>query len=734
MKSEAKNRSTGQGRFGTFDGVFTPTILTILGIILFLRVGWVVGQTGLIGALVIIAMANLISLITGLSLSSIATNMHVKAGGTYYMISRTLGLEIGGAIGIPLYFSQAVSVAFYIIGFTEALSSVFPLLDPKLVSTGLALAFGFLAFVGADFALKIQYVILAIMAASLLSLFTGGWGLEVAPSYSVPESATTGFWMVFAIFFPAVTGIMVGVSMSGDLKDPGRSIPRGTLAAIGLTCLIYAAAAIWLGTHAATEDLIADKMIMQKIARWPALILVGVWASTLSSALGSILAAPRTLASISKDHAAPKILAARLGSATEPRVAVIVTTIIAAVVIWMGNLDYVAPIISMFFLNTYGMINLASGLERLVGNPSYRPRFRVPWFVSLAGAASCYGAMFLIDAKATVIAIIISYGVFILLKRRAITQGWGDIRSGLWFTVARFGLTRLEAEPWHVKNWRPKIVVFSSILSKREELMAVGSWLTTGQGIVTFAHIIVGDMDELMHRGLRTTAIRHAKDYLHEHGVTAFSECSITEDYYTGVLNIVQAHGIAGLEPNMAIFGWAKELLVHSDQLQLMRQLVALKKSVIFLRYDPERGFGRKKRMDVWWRGKDRNAELMLLLAHIISRSLSWEGAEIRVLRMLNKPEGIKGASDHLEQFLKNVNVTAKPVILVRSDPSESFGDVLKKTSRDTDLVFLGLRVPEAHELEKYAIDIENMMKATPSTLLVRSGEVEDILSTEGWS
>jgi len=419
-------KGSGKGRFGTFTGVFTPTVLTVLGLILFLRTGWVVGHAGLVGALLIIALANLISFFTGLSLSSVATNMHVGTGGTYYMISRTFGLEIGGAIGIPLYLSQAISVAFYIIGFTEAFTAVFPGFDPTILSTALALAFGFIAFVGADFVLRLQFVILAILALAILSFFAGSWGEWVSPQlFATSSSSAATFWKAFAIFFPAVTGIAVGVGMSGDLRDPAKSIPRGTLSAIGITCFVYLASAAWLASHASTAELSTDNMIMYKIARWPVLVLLGVWASTLSSALGSVLAAPRTLQALSYDRVVPKLAGAQLGSATEPRFAVLITTFIAIAVIFTGNLDFVAPIITMFFLNTYGMLNLTAGIEGLVGNPSFRPQFKVHWSLALLGAAGCYGAMFLINATATVVAILVSYGVYILLQHRSLRQDLG---------------------------------------------------------------------------------------------------------------------------------------------------------------------------------------------------------------------------------------------------------------------------------------------------------------------
>jgi amino acid transporter len=720
-----------QGRFGTFAGVFTPTVLTILGIILYLRIGWVVGQAGLLGAMTIIILSNLVSLMTALSLSAVATNMHVRTGGTYYMIARTLGLEIGGAIGIPLYFSQAISVAFYIIGFTEAFISVFPAFDAQTVSLVMALAFGFLAFMGADFALRIHFVTLAIIAASLLSFFIGGWGSWVTPKLFASSATSVSFWQVFAIFFPAVTGIMVGVSLSGDLRDPGKSIPLGTISAVVLTGLVYLATALWMGVHADPASLVSDNMIMAKIARWPFLIILGVWASTLSSALGSVLAAPRTLQAISFDRAIPRVFGARLGSVTEPRLAVLVTTSITVAVILMGNLNFVAPIITMFFLNTYGMINLTAGIERLVGNPSFRPRFKVPWVVSLIGAIACYGTMFLINAKATVVAIILSYGIFVLLERRSLSQRWGDIRSGIWFALSRFGLLRLEARPWHVKNWRPNIVVFLGLPHSREQLMEVGSWLGSGRGIVTFFHLLVGELDELAHRGLRTVSTRHSQEYLSERGVSAFSECSIVRDFHEGVLNIIQAHGIAGLEPNTALIGWGKDLEVQKAQLVLMSKLVALGKSTLFLHYDDKRGFGKMKQIDVWWRGRDRNAELMLLLAHIIRQSRPWEGTKIRVLRWVESEEARTGTEVHIARFLEAVRVEAKPVVVVKSSPEELFDDVLRQNSMATDLVFLGLRVPEPDAMERHATQVNSLLQASKSALLVRSGETEDILDPD---
>lgn len=726
-------RTNTKGRFGTFAGVFTPNVLTILGIILFLRTGWVVGQAGLVGALVIVALANLISLLTGLSLSAIATSMEVRAGGNYYIISRSLGLEIGGAIGIPLYLSQAISIAFYIIGFTEALLFIefFQVFDPRLIATIVALIFGIIAYIGADVALKIQFVILGILVLALISFFSGGWGDFITPAMSANFSPGITFWAVFAIFFPAVTGIEAGTSLSGDLRNPGKSIPQGTISSIIITALIYLGTVYWFASHVSPEQLISDNLVMQQIASVSILILAGVWAATLSSALGSILAAPRTLQAIANDGVAPGWMASQLGSPTEPRMAVILSTVIAVAVIWLGDLNFVAPIISMFFLNTYGMTNLVAGIERFVGNPSFRPRFKIPWYVSILGAVGCYGAMFLINPVATVVAIVISYGLYFYLRRRAVERTWGDVRSGIWFTLARYALLNLEKQQIHVKNWRPNILVFTGQPHNRERLAIVAEWLSRGQGIVTFFQLITGDADELAGRGLRETARRGIHKYIQDRGMTAFAEAEVVDNFQQGAMTVAQAHGIGALEPNTVFLGWSGTSAGRVMQLSLMRSLVKLRKSVLLLNYDEDRQFGRQQVIDVWWRGRGDNADLMLILAHLIHQHRSWYGAKIRLLRVINNRDGYTQTRDHMEQLIKAVRVTAEPVVIVRENSEQSIAEIFASHSQETDFTLLGLQVPDSHRIEEYSTYLDQLMQSIGSVLLVRSAQQEDLLETE---
>ncbi|MEO0333631.1 MAG: Na-K-Cl cotransporter, partial [Bacteroidota bacterium] len=430
-------------KLGTFGGVFTPSLLTILGVIMYLRFGWVVGNVGLIGTLIIVTLSTSITFLTSLSIASIATDTQVKGGGAYYMISRSLGIEVGGAVGIPLFIAQALSVALYVIGFAESLVAVFPTLNMTLVGCGVTVAIGLLALFSTEATIRIQYFILAAIVISLLSLVFGS-SLEDAPTEMIgtaTDQPREGFWIVFAVFFPAVTGIMAGVNLSGDLKDSAKSIPKGTFLAVGCGYLVYMVLPIILATRVDAATLIDDPLVMRRISLWGDAILLGVWGvwgATLSSAVGSILGAPRILQALAQDQVLPRSfhwLGKEHPASGIPRAGTIFTMVLAIIAVILGDLDMIAPILSMFFLTTYGVLNVAAGTERLLGSPSFRPSFRTHWFFSLLGGGGCIAVMFLINPLATLIAIFLVGMTFVWLKRRGLRTTWGDVRRGMWLAL-----------------------------------------------------------------------------------------------------------------------------------------------------------------------------------------------------------------------------------------------------------------------------------------------------------
>ena len=325
-------------RFGTFSGVFTPDLLCILGVIMYLRLGWVVGNTGLLGALAIIIMAKAVTICTGLSMSSITTNIKIGPGGAYSIISKSLGLEAGGSIGIPFYISQTLSVSLYIVGFTSGWAWAFPSHPPILVSSVAWLLLLGISYTSAHFAIKIQYGIMGIIGLSLLSFY-------LTPNKPNPEIAMIGnfadgsFWASFAIFFPAVTGIMAGSNMSGELMNPRKSIPLGTLSSIGVAMIIYVSLAYVSARFIPMGELQTNFTAMVDNALWPSLVLCGILAATFSSALASLVGAPRILSALAEQKTVPfyKFFSAKAAN-NEPRNATIFTGVVILVSILIGDL------------------------------------------------------------------------------------------------------------------------------------------------------------------------------------------------------------------------------------------------------------------------------------------------------------------------------------------------------------------------------------------------------------
>lgn len=408
--------------------------------------------------------------------------------------------------------------------------------------------------------------------------------------------------------------------------------------------------------------------------------------------------------------------------------AVLLTGVVAIGVIWLGDLDFVAPIITMFFLNTYGMVNLVAAIERMVGNPSFRPRFNVPLTVSLLGGLGCYGAMFLINTPATIAAIIISYGIFFLLSRRRMVRTWGDVRSGIWTSLARYALLNLERlPPKHGRNWRPNIMVFTGQPYNRQYLVAMAEWLSQGRGIVTFFQLITGNNDQMNAPKLRDTAKKHIRGFIQDRRMAAFAEAQIVSDFSSGAVLVAQSHGVGMLESNTLLMGWSGRPEGRTMLMGVLRRVAALDKSMLFLNVDPDRGFGARQVINVWWGGRGGNADLMLLLAHLIRRHSDWGGAEVRLSRIIDGEEGREDTRKHLGALLEQVRVEATPRIIVRDGASLS--DLFAEHSRDVDLTLIGMPVPEAGQEADTGERMETLASAVGTVLLVHNAQTsEDLL------
>jgi len=655
-------------KLGTFAGVFTPSVLTILGIILFLRLGFVVGEAGLARALVIIALANAISILTSLSLSAIATNLRVKGGGDYYVISRTLGPEFGGALGLVLFLAQSVSIAFYCIGFGEALADIVPtawVMSPRLAAAGAVSALFILAWLGADWATRFQYGVMALLIAALASFYTGAFSQwsphQITLDWSVPAGAQP-FWVVFAIFFPAVTGFTQGVSMSGDLKDAGRSIPTGTFLAVGISIVVYFSAAVLFAGVLPEEILRSDNTAMKRVARFGVLVDAGVVAATLSSAMASFLGGPRILQSLAADRIFGylNLFAKGAGPADNPRRAVLLSAGIAYTTVALGNLNLIAPVVSMFFLISYGLLNYATYFEARSDSPDFRPRFRWfhPW-LSLTGALGCLGVMVAVDYTASIVSIAIILAVFQYVKRTAGPSRWADSRRGYHLQQVRQHLLAAADEPEHDRDWRPLVLAFSRRPERRVRLLQVAQWLEGRSGMTTLVSVLQGRGPGM--RKQREAAEKELAKDIRGGGFRAFPLVVSTDDIEDGIHHLVQAAGIGPLRVNTILTNWIaedpssaqgfQELLFGRNLREAYRQGC----HVVIMAADDAKwerlaaGSSRTGMLDVWWQD-DATGRLLLLLAYLMTRHERWRDDRLRVL--IPVPQ----ASDAADAVLEEVN------------------------------------------------------------------------------
>ena len=716
-----QGKPAGTAQLGTFLGVFTPSILTILGVVLFLRTGWMVANVGLIAALAIVALAHLITISTALSVSAVATNMHVGAGGAYFMISRSLGLELGGAIGVPLFLAQTFSVTLYSFGFVESLELFWPDIPQRPVAAVTVLAVALVAGRSATLALRLQLPIMVAIAGALISLIVGASGSaqeSIQPFDGIEDGL--GFWAVFAVFFPAVTGIMAGVSLSGDLKDPKKSIPLGTLIAVSVGFLVYLLVPVVLALAASPEALGSNNLIWFDIAAVKWLIIPGLLGAILSSAAGSILGAPRTLEALIEDRVLPrppeKVLGIRL---TTGEAAHWLSTAVALAAVGLGGLNAVAPVLTMFFLTTYGMVNLVAGLEQLSGAPAYRPSIHVPWYVSLGGAVSCIWVMSLINLWAAIIALTVEVAVYVALRRRSLSASWGDLRYGALISLARVTLLKLKRLPVDPRNWRPHILIFvTGEPRKHLDLLRFAAWLNQNRGLLTLCKIMVGDLEALAHKSDEAT--RETDRFLDDEGVLAFAETEIVPSFESGVLAIAQANGIAGISSNTLMFGWSEQPDRMLSILRVVRQVESLGKSSVLCRIAPRRWSAKLKRIDVWWGGLQNNGDMLLLFAYLISVNSEWADAKINVKTVASNAMTHDQTDRGLRELIRRCRIKAQPKVIQRAT-GETVQSIIQAESRDADLVFLGLQSAAAGEEEAYYERLQGLVGDLPTVILVRA-------------
>jgi len=695
-----------KGRFGTAP-VFFTAISTILGAIMFLRFGYAVGSVGAIGTLLIVLVGHMVTISTSMALAEIATNQKVEGGGEYYIISRSFGLTIGASIGIALFLSQAISVAFYIIAFSEAFDPVIHWLQneagfhlPKRVIglfSVLMLAW-LMVTKGANTGMWLLYVVVSVLGVSLIMFFAGEGSYQGEFLTSASENE---FFYVFAIIFPAFTGMTAGVGLSGDLKDPKVSIPRGTMWATLIGMVIYVFITFKLAGSVSQQDLLTDQLVMSKIALWGPIIPIGLAAATISSALGSVMVAPRTLNAIAIDRIIPfpkfNRLVGRVNTKTgEPVNASMITCAIAFLFVLLGDVNVVAEIISMFFMVTYGSICSISLLENFASNPGYRPAFKSKWYISLLGAVLCVYLMFKMNSFYAFVAIGVMTGIYYFLSQSRKERKGSDMANifrGVIFQISRNLHVFLQKRQSIDEEWRPSVVAVSTSSFDRHGAYDLLRWLSHKIGFGTYIHHIDGYLSneavenskECMQRLIKMTQVSDS---------TVYVDTLINPSFSATVAQSLQMPGVSGKENNLVLFEY------HKSRPEATGQIVENMGMVRAVGYDTcilassEKEFGFNHEIHIWITSKDYvNANLMIYMAYIILGHPDWKNGIIKLYAIYPQDE-IKAQKVKLLEMIKSgrLPISANNIEIIPMEQDSNPKEVINRKSRDADLTIVGFR------------------------------------------
>lgn len=711
-------------KFGTIEGVVIPNILQMIGVILFLRLGFVLGHIGIFQMSIIITLSALLLLITGLSLAGIVSNMKMSGGGAYYLISRSLGIEFGGAIGILSSLSQLCSISLCVTGFSLSVNEFFPTTSLPVVKALTLTTLFLISYISTNLAMKTQIFIFITLATSIGAIFFGNADqLANLQPNSIGSSLT--FWGAFAMFFPGMTGIESGMSMSGDLRNPSRSIPIGTLLSITIVYFIYLGIAIFLSSCVPPELLRSYPFILYYTSKAGFLIIMGIWAATISSALGVIVGSPRVIQAVAKDGILPRFLSKGHGKTNQPRIATITVFILGMICTLGTEIDQIIPMLTMSCLISYGLINFIACFESLMKNPSWRPSIQVHWLISLTGMIGCLIAMFMINPGAAFI-VIAAVAIFCFwTAKRKIQANWDDLKYSILSFFVHQGTIKLSNVEVSAKTWRPHILTLFEEPKVEKNLAYFTHALNQDKGFLTFsAHVPLGQKINEIRDNLKTD--------LNGFKIPSHIHINDVPHSFLSFGQIIRNYGFGLLKPNTIVMRSPTNYEKHSFA-QLLLDTYSQHKNIILLKDDSTKDYlftdpsRKNKQINLWWRGKyPGNFEFCLALAYLLQQSKLWPNSKI-CIKMIAKDEAHKKnlhqQFDIYRSELRINNLEFSPLL----DPNENFFTNFEAHSQHADLTFLGLKKPEenttAEEYEEYYQNLSQNTKNVNNIAFVICGE-----------
>ncbi len=706
-----------KANFGTAP-VFMTAISTILGAILYLRFGYAVAHTGFIGAIAIIVLGHLVTIPTAMAVAEIATNRKVEGGGAYYIISRSFGLNIGASIGIALFLSQAISVAFYVIAFAEAfipfsnfLIEKLPylnnygdfLLNKRIIGLILMTILTLIMLTkGANVGINVLYLVVLILFISLIFFFFGnrveGFNLSDVNFITTIENPDS-FFYVFTIIFPAFTGIAAGLGLSGDLENPKKSIPNGTLLATAFGIVIYILVAIKLVVSASLDDLSNDQLIMSKIAIWGPIIPIGLACAAISSALGSIMVAPRTLQALGADNIFPtnklnKWISQNKKDSFEPINASLISCIIAYFFIYIGDINFVAEVISMFFMVTYGAICTISLLEHFSADPSYRPTFRSRWYISLIGAFLSFWLMFKMNSTYAIISLIFMSLIYVYISKYNSSNG-GIIKlfKGVLFQLSRQLQIFVRKKEYNSVNdhWRPFAICVTDVTLEKRDTFDLMRWISHKYGFGTHMHFIEGYLNSNSHNKAKKT-LSKLLNLAEGSRSKVYLDTIISPSFTSAIAQVIQLSSISGKGHNLIVLEFGRGDSEKINQIIKNHHLLTTKNLDVCILSTTYRSYGYYKEIHIWISADDyQDSNLQILLGYILLGHENWKMAKIKIFSTY--PHGlIEKQKKQLLTLIKEGRLPISPsnISLIEIQDDKKIKSIINKKSSLADLTIIG--------------------------------------------
>ncbi len=674
----------------------------MFGVILFLRLGVISSAVGIAPMLGIIGLSLVFMLITSISIAAVASSRDVGAGGVYYLISRTLGIECGSALGLALIICQICSMCLTVSGFSVLFHEIYPQFSITVIEITTIILLTLTAVISSNLALKTQGIIFAILIIAILNVFLGQ-NSQLPPMESIqPFYENLSFFGAFTLFYAALTGIEAGMALSGNLKTPVKSLLWGNVSSVIFAALTYGILVIFMHLNVSAYHLSTDPFVLVDFSYSKEIMYVGIFAATLSSALGSLMAAPRIMQIMAQDGVFPKVFAKTYGKYQEPRLALFSMAFVTMLMVIYTHIDQIIPILSMICLISYSLLNFIAAINAYMNTVSWRPDFKLPYILPTIGFIMGLTMMFMINASLSILSIIIIMLFYIGFRLKSIDTSFSDLRNSIIFFLSRYALYNLSKREDNVLTWHPIAMLLAISPRQHMNLCKLIYSLTKHNGLFVFGSTLPDDTTPERLVTARLAIENHFK----KHKLKVLVEMQTSENTIDGFLNLVQSYGMGRIQPNTIFWPIIDNSDLNDDMLSLFSICYQHQKNIVLFKDSSNK---KKKNsilskkinnVDIWWHAEARESfNVSLHLVSLLFDSNSWHKPIMTIHASVNDHNAISDMQNHLQEFVSNSYHKAHVKVHIEPEGTNNFQSI-NNHNISTNLLFVPLSYDEANQDE----------------------------------